>query len=84
VSNDTPISFPFSKRWPKGGQNWDIKEKRFCVFTHVELLAKPLVGARNRTRERSPNRSLLVDIVYFNFLQNILIVVNMTNKSSKI
>lgn len=24
-------------------------------------------GARNRTRERRPNRSLLVDIVYFNF-----------------
>jgi len=32
--------FPSPKRWPKGGQNWDIKEKRFCIFAHLELLAK--------------------------------------------
>ena len=38
----TPFSFPFLKRWPKGGQNWDIKEKRFCIFTHFELLTKSL------------------------------------------
>ena len=34
--------FLFLKRWPKGGQNWDIKEKRFCIFAHFELLAKSL------------------------------------------
>ena len=32
---------------PKGGQDWDIKEKRFCIFAHLELLAKSL-GARSR------------------------------------
>lgn len=31
------------KRWPKGGQKWDIKEKRFCFFAHFELLAKSSV-----------------------------------------
>jgi hypothetical protein len=30
------------KIWPNYGQNWDIKEKRFCFFTHLELLAKSL------------------------------------------
>src|SRR5574344_130802 len=37
-----PFSILFLKRWPKGGQDWDIKEKRFCIFTHFELLAKSL------------------------------------------
>ena len=37
-----PFFIPFSKRWPKGGQNWGIKEKRFCIFAHFELLAKSL------------------------------------------
>ena len=37
-----PFFILFLKRWPKGGQDWDIKEKRFCVFAHFELLAKSL------------------------------------------
>ena len=42
-----------------------------------------LFGARNRTCEGRPYCSFLVDIVYFNSFRNILIVVKMTNKSSK-
>jgi len=37
-----PFFILFLKRWPKGGQDWDIKEKRFCIFAHLELLAKSL------------------------------------------
>ena len=30
------------KIWPNYGQDWNIKEKRFCIFAHLELLAKSL------------------------------------------
>ena len=31
-----------SENMANHGQNWNIKEKRFCFFTHFELLAKSL------------------------------------------
>ena len=34
--------FTSPKIWPNYGQDWNIKEKRFCVFAHFELLAKSL------------------------------------------
>jgi len=37
-----PFFILFPKKWPNYGQNWDIKEKRFCIFAHFELLAKSL------------------------------------------
>ena len=30
----------FPRTWPKHGQDWDIKEKGFCIFSRFELLAK--------------------------------------------
>jgi hypothetical protein len=34
--------FFLKKPWPNYGQDWDIKAKIFCVFTHLDLLAKYL------------------------------------------
>ncbi len=47
INNAQEMNFPtsppcFLKIWPNYGQDWDIKEKRFCVFTHLGLLAKSL------------------------------------------
>ena len=41
------------KRWPKGGQDWDINEKRFCIFVHLELLAKSLWCPEPEASDRS-------------------------------
>lgn len=34
------LRYVSTKIWPKYGQDLYIKEKRFCIFTHFELLAK--------------------------------------------
>jgi len=36
------LKYVSPKTWPNYGQDWDIKEKRFCIFAHLELLAKSL------------------------------------------
>ena len=59
VPASTPLFYSIFRKY---GQNWDIKEKRFCIFARFELLAKSLWCPE---QERLDYFLIFISICYF-------------------